>query len=267
VTLTINREQAWIYDGSFDSFETYLTSEDPRRRPDSDSGRPVELFGAGFRHGFTAATFPENGPFQVGEIVLTNRSTFAAGFDTNGVLIDVSNNVGKLDVDAFEVKPFAIGTNASLVAGGTAPFGARLYFELEVSDPHIAEYLQQSLNDGIVRLVASSLEEGSFMGTATFAQFFTRDNVLADPEDVPTLDLDGEFIDSSPRLLGITWRDASATLRFADAHGPLVLELCDDLSTWTETTITPIPSATPGESEWTDPTPISNARYYRLKSL
>jgi len=191
VTLTINRDRAWTYDGTFDPFTTHLSTNDSRYLADSDPGRPVELFGAGFRNGYSAAAFLEGGPFNTGEGVLTNRNAFAAGFGAAGGLIDVSNNVGKRDEDAFEVQPFAVGTTTSVPPGESVPAGTALIFDLELSNPLVLGYLQGALDEGLLRLTATSLTAATFQsGAPNFPQFFTRDNALAGPNDVPRLELE-----------------------------------------------------------------------------
>lgn len=83
-------------DPTYDSTRTYL--------PDSDPGRPVKLFGAGFRGGFTALTYGEESPFGPlnpitwSNIFIGTRNAFAAQFDIHGVLIDIANNVGQTSV-------------------------------------------------------------------------------------------------------------------------------------------------------------------------
>src|SRR5262249_13915755 len=95
VHLTINRDQVWIYDGTHDAVETFLSDADARHVADADAGRPVELFGAGFRGGFDATTFLETGPF--GTDGIGTRNAYAAAFNAAGQFVDVSSNVGKED--------------------------------------------------------------------------------------------------------------------------------------------------------------------------
>ena len=100
IAVTSNRLPTFFYDPTYDSYVTYMTNQ-PGYVADADLGRPVELYGAGFRGGFTAETFKENsnyGPlnaFTSSNITIATRSAFAAQFDARGELVDVSNNVGQ----------------------------------------------------------------------------------------------------------------------------------------------------------------------------
>lgn len=93
VTLTINRGNLFAYDPTQDDFRTYFPTNNPARLPDADAGRPVELFGAAFRNGYTAATFNQCAPF--GTNATGQRNAYAAGWSTNGVLVDVGSRRGQ----------------------------------------------------------------------------------------------------------------------------------------------------------------------------
>lgn len=236
VTLTVNRDLAWIYDGTFDPYTAYLSTNDSRHLADADAGHPVEMFGAGFRNGFNAATFPEDGPFKAGDGFVATRNAFAAGYDTNGLLIDVSNNVGKRDEDAFEARPFAIGVTTNLAPGALAPTGTALSFDLDLSSPQVSAYLQSALDSGNLRLVASSLVAANFQtGSPNYPQFYTRDNILAADSEVPLLDLEVAIADPSDDIaptLAIR-RLPGGTVRVpwpAPAQGSFILEATTTLS-------------------------------------
>jgi hypothetical protein len=126
--------------------------DDPRYIAPPSSGSPVELFGAGFRGGYTALTYPKAGPFSSsGSPAYTNRNVYATGFDTNGVLVDVSNNVaddGTNEISfPFEVAPFAVGQTANVAVGECMPEGCQLTFDLNLDDPLIYGYVQRAFND------------------------------------------------------------------------------------------------------------------------
>lgn len=266
LTLTINRDQAWIYDGTQDPFQTYLSTNDARIQADADPGRPIELFGAGFRNGYTAMTFPEDGPFSSGAGLVGTRTAFATGFDTNGVLIDVSNNVGKVDADAFEVTPFSVGFIAGATAGDLISTGARVEFQIDVQNPNIAGYFRAALNDGALRLMVTSMTEASFSGPATFPQFYTRHNVLAADADKPLLDLEVELPDAAPVILSVIRGESGVALQFENVTGgTVVIESSDNLKDWTEQTVTPVAGGAQGTASWTPPSD-ANIRFFRLKT-
>jgi hypothetical protein len=177
VTLTINRGDIFAYDPTPDDFRTYFPTNDPARLADADTGRPVELFGAGFRNGYTAATFDQCAPFGVSGI--GTRNAFAAGWSTNGALVDVGNNVGKTNpaTPPFEVKPFAIGQTANVAPGHLVPAAAKITFDLNLADPFVLAYVQSALHTGNLRLMVTAVHEtsGQF-GGPSYPDFATRFN-------------------------------------------------------------------------------------------
>ncbi|HRI14746.1 MAG TPA: hypothetical protein PLX89_17255 [Verrucomicrobiota bacterium] len=192
LTVTVNRDRSFVYDPTSDAYTSYFPTNHPALTPDLDPGRPVELFGANYRGGWEAATFWENGPF--GSSAPEQRNCFAAGYDTNGVLVDVSNNVGKTNVafPPFEVYPFAVGTTELVAVGDFVPSGTKLSFNLNLEDPLVREYLQSGLDRGRLRFIVSSLHVSEFGGQPDWPDFYTRDNVVGTP---PTLELEGTLVE------------------------------------------------------------------------
>lgn len=176
-TLTINRGELFTYDPTQDDYRTFFDTNHPAFLPDADAGRPIEVFGAGFRNGFDAASFDQCALF--GANAPGQRNAFAAGWSTNGVLVDVSNNAGKND-DAFprfEVAPFAIGQTMNATPGELVPAGAKITFDLNLADPFVLAYVQDALNTGRLRLMVTSLHvtDGQF-GTPSYPDFVTHFN-------------------------------------------------------------------------------------------
>lgn len=200
VTLTISRDLAYAYSGTLRDYRTYFPTNDPRYLATTNAGSPVELFGAGFRGGYTALTFPQDGPFRSsGSAYYTNRNAYAACFDTNGMFVDVSNNVGDDGTNEvanpFEVAPFAIGQTTNVIEGQLMPVGSKLTFDLNLGDPLIYGYVQQALNDGGVRFVAASLLAANFFsGSPNYPDFYTPFSAIADPSEYPLLDLEGAVV-------------------------------------------------------------------------
>jgi len=208
VTLTITARDAFIYDPTHDSFVTYLTNQ-PGYVPDSDPGRPMELHGAGFRGGFTAATFLETSSygvvndFQSDNISIATRNAFAAMFDATGALVDIANHVGQANAGwtnpPFEAPPWAVGQTTNAAPGEAVPQDSKVTFDLNLADPLTVGYLQAALADGRLRLVVSSLSPAQQVtpggtgggGTGAYPQFATRENVLFDP---PRLELEGTLV-------------------------------------------------------------------------
>lgn len=200
VTLTISSDRQYLYTPGIRDYRTYFPTNDPRHLTSTYIGSPVELYGAGFRGGFTALTYPQDGPWGVDSAAgfHSNRVAFAAGYDTNGVLVDVSNNIGDDGTNeisgAFEVAPFAVGESAGLSLGDPMPVGSQLTFDLNLADPLIYGYLQEGLNSGNLSFIASSLVDATLAGPPTYPSFYTIFSPLATPGQFPILDLEGALV-------------------------------------------------------------------------
>ncbi len=191
VRATISRDQIFKYDASQDALQTYFPTDSPSYAPDLDAGRPIELFGVGYRNGFSESSFLEASPF--GPIVPGERNCYAMSYNTDGVPVDVSNNVGKTNqmFPNFEVHPFSIGQTESVAPGEWVPAGSEFSFDLNLSDPLVLQYLQQALNSGRLRLMLSSLQASERGAEPAYPEFFTRDSLFGNP---PTLELEGTSV-------------------------------------------------------------------------
>lgn len=178
---------AFVLDPTADLFGSHFPTNDPAYMPDDDAGRPVMLFGTGFRGGFTAATFPEDGPY--GGTGPGGRNAFTAGFNAAAELVDVGNHVGKTNAAfaPFPGEPFAVGNVTNLAAGEPVPAGARMRFELNLADPRVRGYVLRGLRDGRLWFTLVSLHGGSLGGQVRYPDFATRDNLIY---DAPALHLE-----------------------------------------------------------------------------
>lgn len=204
VTLTIASGNQYTYSGTLRDYRTYFPTNDPRYLLSTNTSSPVELFGVGFRGGYTSATFQQDSPFLAdsGGGYYTNRTAYAAGFNTNGVLVDVSNNVGDDGTNEiagpFEVAPFAVGQTTNVAEGQLMPVGSQLTFDLNLDDPLIYAYVRQGLNDGKLMFTASSLVEASFGGPPTYPNVYTIFSSIASASEYPLLDIEGEIVRTNP---------------------------------------------------------------------
>jgi hypothetical protein len=163
VTLTVTAAVpvgAPPYDPTYDDTTTYPLANGPTPAAD-DPGRPVPLFGLGFRNGYTALEFgptPVAGPPLFGEsgegygpsaFGQGIRHAYAIDFDDNGFQRDVSDNLDEpnLGANAFNPHYFAIGTT-SLTPGATIIDGTVFTFNVNISDPDILNYIRQGLAAG-----------------------------------------------------------------------------------------------------------------------
>ena len=174
LTLEFANDFVVAYDPTPDPWQTFLAPSDPNWQPDADAGQPIELFGCGFRNGWSALTFAENSPFGSGSVLAPSvRNAFAMSFDGSGHPIDVSNNPRL----GFQPTPFAVGRIATLQPGELIPLGTPMSFEIDVGRPSVQSYLQQSLDSGRLLLVVSSL---TFVQqqAGNFPAFFAKENPL-----------------------------------------------------------------------------------------
>jgi len=157
VTLTTDLDHTFFFDPTHDVYQTYLDTNDPAYQPDADIGRPVEMFGVGYRNGYDAISFSQSPAF--GNESPGQRNAYAVGWRTNGVFADVSNNVGKTNdvFPHFEAWPFAVGQVTNAAAGQIVPAASKMFFELDITDPTVITYLQNSLNIGMLNFDVSTL--------------------------------------------------------------------------------------------------------------
>jgi hypothetical protein len=191
LTVVINRDKTFRYDPTPDAFTTYFESNNPARTDDLDIDRPIELFGADFRNSYTVASFWEDAPF--GSSAAGRRNAFAAGYSTNGALVDVGNNVGKTNAafPRFEVYPFAIGQTDTVAPGELVPTETVFSFDLNLDDPLVRQYAQEGLNGGRLRFMFTGMHTSSSGGGPAWPDFFTRDSVLGSPA---TLEIEGTLV-------------------------------------------------------------------------
>ena len=200
MTLTVASGDQYVYTGTLRDYRTYFPTNDPRYLPSATTACPVELFGAGFRAGYTATNYPQDGPWAVDPNggYYTNRVAYVAGFDTNGLLVDVSNNVGDNGTNEipspFEIAPFEVGQTTNVAPGQTMPLGSQLTFDLNLDDPLIYGYLQSGLNEGNLSFMVASLVSASLAGPPTYPNFYTSFSPIASPGEYPLLDIEGEIV-------------------------------------------------------------------------
>jgi hypothetical protein len=197
LTMVVENEGGFRYDPTFDALSTYLSPASP-----DDSGRPLELYGVGYRSGFTRSTFTADSPFQTSpsSSVLDpkgdwnrKRNAYAIDFNSTGLARDVSNNFE----EQFEVNPWAVADSPGYIdrdsnlyfpsviqPGSLMPEGRVLRFQMNASNPFIAAYLQEALNAGRLHLMVSSLYDAQQQNSSV-PRFYSLD--IGVPELAPQL--------------------------------------------------------------------------------
>jgi len=180
----ISNNNQFEYDETYDDFTSYLPDGDPNQTADTDLGRPLELYGVGYRGGFTAGTFVEGTVLEAGTpfgSAIQSDSRFAYASDLrNGSDDDVSNNVR----DGFDPLAFAIGTTGTVMPGQLVPFDTDFEFELDASNVDVQAYLREALDSGDLMVVITALAPASSdggPGSGSFASFYAKENFFGAP--------------------------------------------------------------------------------------
>ena len=244
-----------VYDNSYDVVDELIEGTD-------DPGRPIELYGIGFRNdydnpyeklGFGPVDYaaPE---FEEGTSLYSSDTgaydLFPLGDDGAGNLTDVFNSptggyrAGEDEqVPAWDTIPWAIGVVSDLNPGATVPYESDYVFDVDLSVPNVLDYLQQSLADGGVGFFVSSLHQpAGHTGTVAYPQWYLKEHprgtpatmevdVAILPDSVPG-DFDGDQVLSTNDINVLTSEIASGAddLRF-DVNGDMSVDDAD-LSFW-----------------------------------
>jgi hypothetical protein len=194
-------EGAFLYDPTYDAWQTYLAPTDPDYVADSDPGRPIEIYGVGTRNGYTLPLrigvigpagppgFEERerhceGCMGLGQAVRNAFPWDSGAADPEG---DVSNNVRRrppLTGGGFDPFPWAIGISTSgLAPGDPVPQGSfnvspgeTFEFEIDTSDPQVEAYVRQGLHDGVLAFAITSMHEVVQQVGGTNPNFYTRES-------------------------------------------------------------------------------------------
>jgi len=192
VRITIKSDLTFEYDPTADPYTSWLPTLDPDYTPDPDPGRPLEIFGIGFRCDFTASTFPENGPFcdncscfppnPCREVRCVYPVDFTGG---DCVVRDVSNNVD----DGFDPVPFGVATSDTLLQGESVPSGTVLTFEIDVADPCVQQYLAGALDEGMLDLVIASIYFAAEGQAGSAPRIYCKEDLLVEIDVVDAAQL------------------------------------------------------------------------------
>lgn len=283
LSVVVNLADSFFYDPTHDPLGSYLNPAQ-----DSDLGRPLELFGVGYRNGWTLDTFRENSPYQSSNATgyKNVRNAFAMDF-VDGVARDVSNNVE----ENFEVSPWAIGqvngqlddsgnfVPTPLAAGSAVPFESVVEFALDLSNPLVRNYLQEGLNAGRLQLMVTSLLEFSYSGyqnvAGGFPSFYTKENAYHQPENgfflAAQLEADVSFASLSAHRPVVTVSQSTpSSIRVAftsEAGSSYVVQSRDSLTEGSWSNVSASLNGTGSILEYLDVPPAgTRQRFYRVVS-
>lgn len=167
------------YDNTYDTWNTARDPSQDGYTPDTDAGRPMELYATGFRNGLDPFSYNDSQAFAFNDPTLEGvRNAFAADVDPVGNLRDVSNNIR----DGFDANPLAIGQIDGLNPGDLVGEGATFTFDLNVADAGIQNFLASGLDLGAIALSLTSLYPAVQGGDVTYPGFYTNDSFFPDAQ-------------------------------------------------------------------------------------
>lgn len=155
--VTIATDNVFNYDPTYDDYTTYLAGG-----VDSDTGRPLELYGVATRNGFTNLAIGTPGANEFGETSSYGSPRNAYISDYNGgVPRDISNNIA----DAFNPTAWAVGQSA-LAPGASVPLNTEFTFTVDLNNPYANTYVQNGFNNGALFFGLSALTAAEEMNPA-----------------------------------------------------------------------------------------------------
>lgn len=219
IRATTGQDFTFSYDPTPDPLATFGTPEAEATESDSDSGRPVELHGAGFRNGFTAATFEEGSPH--GSSSPGTRNAYPLGFDETGAPRDVSSNV----TEAFDSVPWALGVTDGVEPGESVPSETEFTFHIDTTLPGVADYIRQGLAAGSLWFSISSLHPAT-QQAGEYASWLTRDDAIHQlfGDLAPSLTLDVDLgvsltLERSEGTSSLSWPEFAGFDHILEATG------------------------------------------------
>lgn len=184
-----------------------------------DTARPMELYGVGFREGFVGFNFgspPDALPrFGEGDWPFSASDGGSPMFPIDvdplraGKYRDATNSVpGGFSAtepdgstEPFNPVPFAIGTT-NLAPGSVIPSNTTFSFDLNLADPGVLCYVQNSLADGGLGVILSTLHSAVQPGTpgsVGYPQWYNKESASSGGAKQPaTLSLTYEIVDPLP---------------------------------------------------------------------
>jgi len=230
----VENDNAFYYDPSADPLASSFAPNDPAYVADSDPSKPLEVWAAGYRNGFTAATFNEDSPFGGTPVVQPAegaRNVFPALLDNTQTATDVARQVR----EKFAASPMALARlfdgSVELTPGSLVPQGSEVRFDLTGVSSANYVYLQNALETGLLRLLVTTLEPtsggpGGGTGGVTYPRVYTRENVGAVLGYAPQLSLE-VAITCAADFSGDNAVDDADFTTFVSAYNDLLDARCD----------------------------------------
>ncbi|MFO0828125.1 MAG: hypothetical protein U0572_08240 [Phycisphaerales bacterium] len=176
ITLQFASDLALQYDDTTDPWQAFVPASDPNYVEDRDPGQPIELFGTGFRNGYSLLSWQETSPYApAGSNLLSPgiRNAFALGYTGSGTAVDVSDSVN----NQFTPTPFAIGIVPDVNLGDFIPVNAMCVLDLSIDDPTVQAYVRDGISKGKLSFSVTSLARVVQQGSV-FPSFYCKESPL-----------------------------------------------------------------------------------------
>lgn len=175
VSFTTSLDGSFLYDPSYDSFQTYSAGG-----ADPDPGRPIELHGVGLRNEYTSLAFGPTtlgGPTfeeqdRFGLAAIGARNVYASDY-LGGAARDVSHNVGS----GWDPLTWSVGQVPGLAPGTAVPLNTTFRFPLNLNASEVVSYLQNGASRGQAFFALSALLDATQQVTDGIAQFWFRESI------------------------------------------------------------------------------------------
>ncbi len=250
------------YDPSYDPVASHLPETHELYLADEDPGRPIQVFGAGFRNDFNIETWNEATPYSPGGDA--QRTVFPIIINESGLPEDVSLAV---DYDnPSDTTPFAVGKLEDTEAGDLIPEDTWMIFDIDLNDAGTLAYLQQGLSQGKLSFTFTSLNGGG-REVRTYPEFYTSDHLVG---EAPQLQLSVRIVDDSilpapPMITGIRRTAGGVTIQFkSPGSGTVGIRWTTDFTSWADVDTLTIEPLGNSLYEWTDSQVDGAMKFYRV---
>ncbi len=247
------------YDPTYDPVVSSLPEDNADYQADTDPGRPIEIFGTGFRNEFTSQNWVESAPYAPGPGSAPN--VFPAVMNQAGDIVDVSLAVDYSDPK--DLQPFAAGVIEDAIPGDLIPEESWMYFDFDMDASNALAYIQQGLADGRLMFTATSLASGG-QGDRSYPEFHTADSLLGEP---PAIEIAYRMVEQPTTMTISTlgrveghWT-LSGTVSVSAALG---IRWTHDLVEWHEVTEPNIEINGDGQWSWTDSDTDSKVKFFQV---
>lgn len=250
------------YDPDYDPVVSHLPETHELYLADEDPGRPIYVFGTGFRNDFNIETWNETTPYSPGGDA--QRTVFPMIINESGLPQDVS-----LAVDynnPSDTAPFAVGRLEDTKAGDLIPEDTWMIFDIDLNNSGTLAYLQQGLSQGKLSFTFTSLNQGG-REVRAYPEFYTSDHLVGEATQLQlsVRIVDGPTLPVPPVITSIRRTADGITIQFTSTEsGTVGIRWTTDFTSWAEVDTLAIEPLGNGQYEWTDSQANAAMKFYRV---